>query len=72
MKLDDLTARVYRAAVTRGMPEYEVQLIVRATVRELGLDVAPDGEVYNPAPREPGWQLPEQRNVRFRGSRRRR
>jgi hypothetical protein len=84
VKIDEVIARVQRetgtadAADTR-VPEHEVKLIVRATIRELGLEVARDGEVYNPAPPpapapswEASWEAPRQRNVRHAGSRRRR
>lgn len=78
MKLDDLIARV-RAAVGDGSPGSEITVqvavtnAVRATVRELGLGVAGDGEIISPAPApRPAWELPAQQNVRYRGQRRRR
>jgi len=73
VKLADVIARVQRQVGISGLAsDADVQTIARATVRELGLEVAKDGEVYNPAPvPAPNWEFPAQRNVRFRGGRRR-
>ena len=72
MKLADVIARV-RAQAGEFVSDADVQAIARATVRELGLEVADDGEVYNPAPK---WTELLQQNVRWdygprRGGRRR-
>jgi hypothetical protein len=73
MKLDAVLERV--AAVDTTADHGDVRRLVLETIAALGLEVARDGEVYNPAaPERPRWQMPEQRNVTFAGmsSRRRR
>lgn len=72
MKIDDVITRVQRDA-GGCLTELEVEQVARATVRSLGLEIADDGEVYDPAPKPaPQWEFPQQQNVRhYRGSRRR-
>ena len=57
-----------------------IEQTVREAIAALGHEVAPTGEVYNPAEgsyREPartirasGWSMPPQQNVHWRGGRR--
>ena len=66
MKLPAVIARVSPEDPDRD----RIRRVVLETIAALGLDVARDGEVYNPAS-ETGWVEPKQRNVRFTGGRRR-
>ena len=61
------------AVLSRVSPEDpdrdRIRRVVLETIAALGLDVARDGEVYNPAG-DTAWKPPAQSNVRFTGSRR--
>lgn len=48
-----------------------VRQAIRKTIAECGLVIAADGEVYSPVPK-PVVTFPNQQNVRYSGSRRRR
>lgn len=65
MKIDDVIARIVGRldpVPHRTTPHYAfIEIIIRATVRELGLEVAANGEVYNPAPAPKAreWEAPQ-------------
>lgn len=69
MKLDVVLERV--AASDTTAERDRLRRTVLDTIAALGLQVARDGEVYNPAP-APSSTYPEQRHARWYGSGRRR
>lgn len=72
--IDQLLSRVAQDVATAAgqLVGSELEPIVRATIRNLGLYVNDfTGEVYDPAPK-PVVNYPEQRSVHYRGQPRRR
>jgi hypothetical protein len=72
VKLDDVVDRVI-ARLQAEANGAAVPNIVRATIRELGLEVASNGDIYDPAPAPAkSWEAPPERYARYQGRGKRR